>query len=381
MRRRAACRARSCPSSDRTGRGPRDPWRSRWRAARGHAWGRAAANEPASLELGDDGVHRLGRDERPARQLGARHAVVLTQHAERHVLRRGDAVVAKRLVQPVAQPSLDAVHRGSPRATESASRARAPQLMRRLPSPSTLSRPAGAGGPEERSNDKVIDNDVSNGLPCPAVGDGGCPRVSDRRRHPCGTRGELVFAPLLASMVLVAALAAAPAAPATPVDQSLGTTTDGGSWVGTCRRRGTARLLLYSHGSVRRRPPTRPTRRPGRLSSTADTPWWALRMNPTGSWWALGSASTRPVRGPRGRSAPPPPVEASRVLAFGTSMGGRISALESERGNGRIDGALTTAASSPARSTSTTTNWTASTRSPRCWRGRCRSSSCASPPG
>ena len=36
------------------------------------------------------------------------------------------------------------------------------------------------------------------------------------------------------------------------------------------------------------------------------------------------------------------PSKPREVIAFGTSMGGLISALESERGNGRIDGALTT---------------------------------------
>src|SRR5436190_1271518 len=36
----------------------------------------ATTNESALLELGDDGVHRLGRHEGPSRQLSTRHAVV-----------------------------------------------------------------------------------------------------------------------------------------------------------------------------------------------------------------------------------------------------------------------------------------------------------------
>ena len=36
------------------------------------------------------------------------------------------------------------------------------------------------------------------------------------------------------------------------------------------------------------------------------------------------------------------PSRPSQVLAFGTSMGGLISALEDQQSNGRLDGALTT---------------------------------------
>ena len=42
------------------------------------------------------------------------------------------------------------------------------------------------------------------------------------------------------------------------------------------------------------------------------------------------------------RSALVLPSKPREVIAFGTSMGGLISALEGERGHGRIDGALTT---------------------------------------
>ena len=63
--------------------------------------------------------------------------------------------------------------------------------------------------------------------------------------------------------------------------------------------------------------------------------------DPAGSWWALGSALRDQFEALDAIRAllPSKPRE---VIAFGTSMGGLISALESERGHGRIDGALTT---------------------------------------
>ena len=63
--------------------------------------------------------------------------------------------------------------------------------------------------------------------------------------------------------------------------------------------------------------------------------------DPNGSWWALNSALTDQFQTLADVKALLPQAP-RHVLAVGTSMGGLISSLESERGNGRIDGSLTT---------------------------------------
>src|SRR3954470_4256393 len=150
-----------------------------------------------------------------------------------------------------------------------------------------------------------------------------------------------LLAPLLASMVLVAGLAAAQAAPATTSTNHSGTTSDGGSWVADVPSPWNGTVLLYSHGFG---PP-----------QAADAPDASTRQalldrgyalvgssyDPSGSWWALDSA-LRDQFETLGAVQADLPAAPRRVIAFGTSMGGLISALESERGDGRIDGALST---------------------------------------
>jgi hypothetical protein len=100
-------------------------------------------------------------------------------------------------------------------------------------------------------------------------------------------------------------------------------------------------LLLYSHGFG---PPQAADAPDASTKQALLDRGYALvgsSYDPGGSWWALSSAlrdqfealdAVRTVL----------PSKPREVIAFGTSMGGLISALESERGNGRIDGALTT---------------------------------------
>jgi pimeloyl-ACP methyl ester carboxylesterase len=149
------------------------------------------------------------------------------------------------------------------------------------------------------------------------------------------------FAPLLASMVLVAGLAAAPTAPAATSASHAGTTSDGGSWVADVPSPWNGTVLLYSHGFGPPQAADAPD--PSTKQALLDRGYALVgsSYDPAGSWWALGSAlrdqfeALQAVR----TFLPSKPRE---VIAFGTSMGGLISALESERGNGRIDGALTT---------------------------------------
>jgi pimeloyl-ACP methyl ester carboxylesterase len=150
-----------------------------------------------------------------------------------------------------------------------------------------------------------------------------------------------LLASLLASLMLVAALAAAPAAPATTSTNHSGTTSDGGSWVADVPSPWNGTVLLYSHGFGPPQAADAPD--PATKQALLDRGYALVgsSYDPAGSWWALGSAlrdQFEALDGVRAFLTSKP----REVIAFGTSMGGLVSALESERGNGRIDGALTT---------------------------------------
>lgn len=138
------------------------------------------------------------------------------------------------------------------------------------------------------------------------------------------------------------AAAATATATAPSVNHVTGTLPDGASWIADVPASWNGILLLYSHGF-------------GPLTA-ADSPDPATQAallargyalagssyDPNGSEWALDSA----VRDQFGTLAA---VEAGvlpglprQVLAFGTSMGGLVSALEAQDGAGRVNGALTT---------------------------------------
>jgi hypothetical protein len=90
-------------------------------------------------------------------------------------------------------------------------------------------------------------------------------------------------------------------------------------------------LLLYSHGF-------------GPLTA-ADAPdpttAGALLARGYGSQWALDTAVSDQFGTLRAVEPGVLRARPRQVLAFGTSMGGLISALEAQDGSGRIDGALT----------------------------------------
>jgi hypothetical protein len=146
---------------------------------------------------------------------------------------------------------------------------------------------------------------------------------------------------VLAAAVVVVSVVAAPASSATTSTSVSGTTSDGGTWIGDVPSPWNGTLLLYSHGFGPPQAADAPD--PATKQALLDR-GYALAgssYDPAGSWWALASAvrdqfeTLAAVRADL-------PSEPRRVIAFGTSMGGLISALESERGDRRIDGALTT---------------------------------------
>jgi pimeloyl-ACP methyl ester carboxylesterase len=146
---------------------------------------------------------------------------------------------------------------------------------------------------------------------------------------------------LLASMAVVAGLCVAPAAPATTSANHSGTTSDGGTWVADVPSPWNGTLLLYSHGFGPPQAADAPD--PSTKQALLDRGYALVgsSYDPAGSWWALSSALRDQFEALSAVRAvlPSKPRE---VIAFGTSMGGLVSALESERGNGRIDGALST---------------------------------------
>jgi hypothetical protein len=145
----------------------------------------------------------------------------------------------------------------------------------------------------------------------------------------------------VATAATVISLAVAAAAPATTSTSYSGTTSDGGSWVADVPAPWNGTLLLYSHGFG---PPQAADAPDAATKQALLDRGYALAgssYDPAGSWWALGSAlrdqfeTLEAVRADL-------PSRPRQVIAVGTSMGGLISALESERGRRRIDGALTT---------------------------------------
>jgi hypothetical protein len=147
----------------------------------------------------------------------------------------------------------------------------------------------------------------------------------------------------LAAASLVAALALTPATSgAQATSQSLsGTTSDGSQWIADVPSPWNGTVLLYSHGF-------------GPLTA-ADAPdpttqqyllkeGYALvgaSYDPNGSWWALDTAVGDQFAALSALETQLPAAP-RHVIAFGTSMGGLISALEAEQPRTPIDGSLTT---------------------------------------
>ena len=121
-----------------------------------------------------------------------------------------------------------------------------------------------------------------------------------------------------------------------------GATSDGGSWVADVPSPWNGTLLLYSHGFGPPAPADAPD--PATKQALLDRGYALVgsSYDPAGSWWALGSALRDQFEAVAGvnqylTKAP------DHLIAFGTSMGGLISALEDEaNAYGRVDGSLTT---------------------------------------
>ncbi len=146
---------------------------------------------------------------------------------------------------------------------------------------------------------------------------------------------------VVSATAAIGVLAAVPAAGAAGSTSYSGTTSDGGQWIADVPSAWNGTVLLYSHGFG---PPVAADAPDPTTQQALLDRGYALAgssYDPNGSWWALNSALTDQFQTLSSVEALLPHAP-RRVLAVGTSMGGLISSLETERGNGRIDGSLTT---------------------------------------
>jgi hypothetical protein len=147
---------------------------------------------------------------------------------------------------------------------------------------------------------------------------------------------------LLAGATALALASTAPAQAATASGNFTGTLPNGTTWVADVPVNWNGTLLLYSHGFGPLTAADAPD--PGTQAALLAR-GYALAgssYDPNGSEWALDTAVSDQFGTLAAVEGTVLPRRPSQVLAFGTSMGGLVSALEAQAGVGRINGALTT---------------------------------------
>ena len=137
------------------------------------------------------------------------------------------------------------------------------------------------------------------------------------------------------------ALSAATAAASASTSYT-GTLANGTTWIADVPDQWNGTLLLYSHGFGPLTAADAPD--PGTQAALLAR-GYALAgssYDPNGSEWALDTAVSDQFGALAAVESTVLPSRPAHVLAFGTSMGGLISALEAQQGAGKINGALTT---------------------------------------
>jgi hypothetical protein len=155
-----------------------------------------------------------------------------------------------------------------------------------------------------------------------------------RRRFFCS-----LAAAAAATFAIVPGVSRAQAAATPASTHYTGSLTDGASWVADVPASWNGTVILYSHGfgPLTAADAPDPATQAALLqlgyalagSSYSGTSWWAL-SSAVGDQFATLAATEHITGRPH------------RVIAWGTSMGGLVSALETQDGRGRIDGTLTT---------------------------------------
>src|ERR1700727_1006321 len=146
-----------------------------------------------------------------------------------------------------------------------------------------------------------------------------------------------------AGLVAACALALAATVPAmAATTHATGTTSDGGGWIADVPSNWNGTLLLYSHGYGTLSPQDAPDPNTEAALLNAGYALAGEGYDPKGTLWALGSAVRDQFQTLQAVKKTVLPSRPRQVLAFGTSIGGLISALEDQQSDGRLDGALTT---------------------------------------
>jgi hypothetical protein len=147
---------------------------------------------------------------------------------------------------------------------------------------------------------------------------------------------------LIAVVGLLGLAIAASTAQATTATSYSGATSDGGSWVADVPSEWNGTLLLYSHGFGPPAPADAPDSNTKQALLDRGYALVGSSYDPSGSWWALGSALRDQFEAVAGVSQDLPSAP-HHLIAVGTSMGGLISALEDEANPyGHVDGSLST---------------------------------------
>jgi len=135
---------------------------------------------------------------------------------------------------------------------------------------------------------------------------------------------------------------ASAASGAAPGSEVTGTLADGTTWVADLPQTWNGTLILYSHGFG---PLTAADAPDPNTQADLLADGYALAgssYDPNGSEWALDTALSDQFGTLAAVESTVLPHRPAHVIAFGTSMGGLVSALEAQDGAGKIDGALTT---------------------------------------
>jgi hypothetical protein len=135
--------------------------------------------------------------------------------------------------------------------------------------------------------------------------------------------------------------ASAPRSTAPPGNQVGGTLANGTTWVAQYPQSWNGTLILYSHGYGDLNAVDAPD---SQTESALLSRGYALAgssYDPNGSEWALNTAVGDQFAALAAVENQVLPRRPAHVIAYGQSMGGLVSALEAQRGAGKINGALT----------------------------------------
>jgi hypothetical protein len=121
-----------------------------------------------------------------------------------------------------------------------------------------------------------------------------------------------------------------------------GTLANGTQWIADLPAQWNGTLLLYSHGFGPLVAADAPDPNTAAALLARGYALAGSSYDPNGSWWALDTAVHDQFGTLAAVESGVLPAKPHQVLAFGTSMGGLVSAMEAQQGAGRIDGALST---------------------------------------